>query len=118
MSVIFKRGIFNAVPEIAGKPRAYRRNSFPRCPLPETLLGQAAPPGQQHTVDRIAGRQPYPLLQALALGVVQVEQLGVLGALGQVFVAGFQLVDQFFSCAATPSQTSPVATSSMTSCGR
>ena len=79
-----------------------RRYSFQKRTLidregsPEPLLRQTTPPGQQQAINRTAGCQADTLLQGLAFGIVQVEQFCALGPFGEVFVAGFQLIDQLF----------------------
>src|SRR5690606_23185398 len=62
--------------------------------LPETLLVEATQPGQHEAIQRHAGGEADTLLQALFLREMQMEQLGLGRALGQVLVAGFQLVHQ------------------------
>src|SRR5690606_2618607 len=64
------------------------------CSLPETLLIETAPPVQQQAVQGHAGGQPKTLRQALALGEMQVEQVGLAGTLGEIFIAGPEFIDQ------------------------
>ena len=77
------------------KPQQTLRFHFFRY-LPETLLGQTAPPVQQQAVDRTTGGHSEALRQAFAFGVMQVIELGLAGAFRKVFIAGLEFVDQVF----------------------